>query len=179
MTDYTIDWPEYRASLPVETVSPQRYDAVAGAWRDCDNAQAGDSPDALRVISFNTWFKDFRRDLRDPALVDLLRQCNADLVLLQEVTEELFEQLLDATWVRDSYAVVRSPFSRSSIPKHGLMLLSRWPIACATAYPLPTHMGRRLLVAEVTIGSAVLVAATTHLESMDNAPIRAEQLAFI
>lgn len=127
-------------------------------------------PVPVRVASWNVWFDDHRWAQRSAALLATLRQRDLDVIALQEVTPRLLDALLGAPWIRDDYQV-----SELEVIGYDVIILSRLPMSRVATVPLPSAMGRRVIVAELTCG---LEVATTHLESTrPMAAVRAEQLA--
>jgi tyrosyl-DNA phosphodiesterase 2 len=108
---------------------------------------------------------------RDAVLAELRRR-EPDVIALQEVTPELLAAIFEEPWVRAAYQV-----SELEVLGYDVLLLSRIPILRMVTVPLPTEMGRRLLVAELSCG---LHVATIHLESTrECADRRATQLRMI
>lgn len=127
-------------------------------------------PVPVRIASWNVWFDDDRWAQRSAALLATLRQRDLDVIALQEVTQGLLDALLGSQWIRNDYQV-----SELEVIGYDVIILSRLPVYRVATAPLPSTMGRRLIVAELTCG---LEVATTHLESTRSmAAVRAEQLA--
>lgn len=171
-----IDFPGYGAGPGVQPLAIQRFET--GAWRSVASLETDARLETLRVVTYNTWFQGANRELRYAGLLDALNACGADMIMLQEATVQLLEALTAADWVRSRYCFVRAPFRSDAIPSHGLMLLSRLPLHSVQLHPLPTHMGRALLLSQARINGRGFAFATTHLESMKPyADVRARQLA--
>jgi endonuclease/exonuclease/phosphatase family metal-dependent hydrolase len=118
------------------------------------------------------WFGDHRFDQRRDALLAELERRQVDVIALQEVTEPLLQALRAAPWVRSHYQLCEL-----EAPGYDVIILSRLTMRRMTSLPLPSEMGRRLLVAELACG---LHVATVHLESTSEcAENRAEQLRII
>lgn len=130
----------------------------------------------LSVLTWNVWFGGHRFDERCPALVERCYRADADLIALQEVTPELFEHLRAAPWLRD-YQL--SDPDGSTLGDYGVLILSRHPLHSIELHPLPTRMGRSLLVADVAGPDEPVSFATAHLESQDDAALRAQQLGIV
>lgn len=156
--------------MDVLTYAPFRFDGQM--WRDRSPVAEVTAPIDLRIITWNVWFGDHRFKERRAALLATLAQRRADVIALQEVTESLLAAIFDEPWVRAAYQV-----SELDVLGYDVVVLSRVPIVRMTSLPLPTEMGRRLLVARLACG---LDVATVHLESIAvSAPARAEQLRII
>jgi len=146
-------------------------DFIAGSWDDAPNVERTAHVD-VRLLTWNVWFGGHMFDERRDALFAELQRRRADVIALQEVTQELLLALLEEPWVRAAYQV-----SERELISYDVVLLSRLPIRRMAEVKLPTDMGRRLLVAELACGLAV---ATVHLESEhEQAITRANQLAII
>jgi tyrosyl-DNA phosphodiesterase 2 len=113
--------------------------------------------------------------LRIPRLFEVMRDANADVLLLQEVAPWFVELLERDGWLRDYEAAQID--GRLALP-NGQMILSRFPIARSRTRRLSGKQGRTVLVSEVTLpGGDAIVLATTHMESfLEDGPIRARQL---
>ncbi|MEO8700435.1 MAG: endonuclease/exonuclease/phosphatase family protein [Kofleriaceae bacterium] len=148
------------------------FSLVNGEWKEAPRA-ATESPVALRVLTWNTWFGDHMFDERRAALLVELERRRPDVIALQEVTPDLLTALADAPWVRNAYQLSEIELWQ----RYDIALLARQPIRRLTALELPTQMGRRLLVAELACG---LTVGTVHLESMkESSEPRARQLGLI
>lgn len=108
----------------------------------------------MRILTWNVWFgqRAFRRRAR--ALIHELARRRPDVVALQEVTPPL-RQMLDEELAGYELHGGDSPFG------YDVLLLTRVPVRAITSLPLPSDMGRRLLVADLD----GLTVATVHLES--------------
>ena len=141
------------------------------SWDDAPRVDRS-APTDVRLITWNVWFGGHMFDERCEALLAELQRRRADVIALQEVTRELFFDLLHEPWVRAAYQV-----SPKAMRAYDVVILSRLPIRRVVEVALPTSMGRRLVVAELACGLAV---ATVHLESTrEEATTRAAQLAVI
>jgi len=151
------------------TFAPQIF--TAGSWDDAPHAGRSDRVD-VRLLTWNVWFGGHMFDERREALLAELQRRRADVIALQEVTQELLSALLEEPWVRAAYQV-----SELAVGSYDVAILSRLPIRRMAKVALPTDMGRRLVVAELACGLAV---ATVHLESTrTEAATRALQLGVI
>ena len=145
---------------------------VDGAWRHAAPAGAGPAVD-VRALTWNVWFGEHALAARTDALLTELAHRRTDVIALQEVTPEVLERLLAEPWVRAAYQTSTAALTQG----YDVVILSRLPVATVEVVPLPTRMGRRLVIARLACGLAV---ATVHLESMkDSAEARAAQLAVI
>jgi endonuclease/exonuclease/phosphatase family metal-dependent hydrolase len=129
----------------------------------------------LRVLTYNVLADPVEVPLRVPRLFEIMRDANADLLMLQEVAPWFVELLERDGWLRDYEAAHID--GRLALP-NGQMILSRFPIARSRARQLSGRQGRTVLVSEITLSTTdAIVLATTHMESyLEDGPIRAQQL---
>ncbi len=118
-------------------------------------------PDALRVVTWNVWFGDWQRELRQRALWRAIEALDPDVVCLQEVVPRHLagveiRRLRDrGYWVSDR-----------RIRDYDVIMVCRRPVLAHERMPLPSVMGRELLVVRLDTNPALTVA-TVHLESTD------------
>ncbi len=145
---------------------------LAGAWSDVEEEPGG--PARLRVLTLNTWFDDYQRNARMRAQLALFEELKPDVIALQEVTSDGLLWLEHSSWIQAHYAMP----SRASVPLadagYGVTLCVRGPVQSFEYHPLPSGMGRGVLVADLGGGVGI---GTVHLESMRfNGDLRALQL---
>jgi tyrosyl-DNA phosphodiesterase 2 len=161
--------------MPVE-LRPFVFDAPSGEWIE-DRAvhPAAAPPAAITVVTWNVWFAPYSFEARFRALLEGIRAQRPDVVCLQEIVADSLEMLLAEPWVRAGYRV--SDASGATFDSYGVVILSRLPVRALAVHELPSHMGRRLVVAELDVGGGGLVVGSVHLESLKhNREVRAEQL---
>lgn len=152
------------------------FDPSSGTWvEDRAARHVAAPPTALTVVTWNVWFAPYCFEPRCRALLEVVRAQLPDVVCLQEITLDSLEMLLAEPWVRAEYRV--SDARGDTFDSYGVVILSRLPVRALAIHELPSHMGRRLLVAELDTGDSRLVVGTVHLESLKhNRDARAEQL---
>jgi tyrosyl-DNA phosphodiesterase 2 len=153
--------PEENA-CPTLTLAPHRFDGGEGVWRREPLRQAL-LPRRLTLVTYNLWFGDFRWRDRLRAVLDIVRACRPDLVALQEATPRHLGPILEEDWVRREFRV--SDTDGSSVEPHGVLTLSRLPLAGLKLCELPSQKDRKLLIAELGSGRRSLVVGNVHLES--------------
>lgn len=131
---------------------------VGGEWKSAPKVPAG-VPVDIRLLTYNVWFGAHMFEERRAALLAELERRRPDVICLQEVTKELLDVLIDAPWITRGYTVSDIELFQT----YDVVILSRLPIKKLSSLPLPTQMGRRLLVAELACGLSI---GTVHLESM-------------
>ncbi|NEQ99600.1 MAG: endonuclease/exonuclease/phosphatase family protein [Cyanothece sp. SIO2G6] len=136
-----------------------------------------DSRPSLTVATFNIWFSDYYFEERCAATLGLLQEKRPDIIVLQEVTPEFWEQVLRSPWIQQEYQL--SDIQGDSVNPYGVLIMSRVPICDWQIVPLPSEMGRHLVLASSFLNHAMLTFASVHLESLDRAQTRSEQLTQI
>jgi tyrosyl-DNA phosphodiesterase 2 len=133
------------------------------------------SRDRLVLLTYNVWFGEFMWRERFAALLDVVCACRPDLVALQEVTPRHLEYLLAVDWVRREFRI--SDITGSTLQPHGVLLLSRLPLRNSALQELPGNKDRKMLMAELGLGSRSVCIGNLHLESSPQAtPVRLAQL---
>ncbi|MCK8501089.1 poly(A) polymerase [Myxococcus fulvus] len=147
-----------------------RYDARAGDWMKSPSSAPGDArlaPERLTVATFNVLFDLYDREKlatehRTPAALALLRETDADVIVLQEVTAPFLRALLAEGWVRERYHVSDGPEANTVVP-YGQVLLSSEPLA--SVWQRVFSRDKRLIVGELRLAGGPLWVATPHLTS--------------
>lgn len=158
----------------IQSLDAFRFVPSIGAWRP-----AGAEPDVARdrlvLVTYNVWFGEFRWQERFAALLDLVRDCDPDLIALQEVTPRHLQYLLADSWVRREYRL--SDVTGATLQPHGVLMLSRVPLRGLGLRELSSNKDRKLLVAELGMGVRSTCVGNLHLESSASAtPLRLAQL---
>jgi tyrosyl-DNA phosphodiesterase 2 len=131
----------------------------------------------MTLATFNIWFDPYHARERHDAIMGLLEARRPDVIALQEVTTESLALVLSKPWIRAEYQP--SDVDGRTLDRYGVVLLSRIPARRMTLLPLPSGMGRKLLVFEVEVDGMTVNAATVHLESLKESDTRGKQLAAI
>lgn len=138
-------------------------------------AAAPPGPEPLTLLTWNVWFGAFKQAARTAALLAEIDWRAPEVVALQEITLESLELVLAHPTIRARYHV--SDIEGTTFERYGVLLLSRAPFAELALLPLPSQMGRRVVVGKLPSGLAV---ATVHLESTAPcAAARASQLGIL
>ncbi|MCC6523455.1 MAG: endonuclease/exonuclease/phosphatase family protein [Polyangiaceae bacterium] len=125
----------------------------------------------LRLVTWNVWFGDWEREARWRALWERLEPLEPDIVCLQEVVPETLASRQIGALRRRGYWV-----SDRRLRDYDVIVAARTGVAAHERVPLPSGMGRELLVAKLA-GAPPLTVATVHLESLaDSTPLRVAQL---
>ncbi|MFE6503892.1 RNA repair domain-containing protein [Kitasatospora sp. NPDC057738] len=125
----------------------------------------------LRVATWNTLWDRYDADRiatarRRPLLLAALEAADADVIALQEVEPALVALLLAAPWIRAGYTLGADPLG-PDVDDHGLLLLSRLPVATAGRHALGPH--KAVAALSVRTGGTPLTVAAVHLSS-DHSP---------
>ena len=154
---------------------PGRFNPGRRKWEIVKTSTEALHLPALTLVTYNVWFSNRYRSARFAALLHIVRNCNADIIALQEITADHLEVLLAEEWIRESYYL--SDIKGTTIKPYGVLLLSRLPMTDLIIHELPSIMYRKLVVGEFFINGQIIKVATVHLESMkESAPERIEQL---
>ena len=152
-----------------QTPPRRRSEADVGVW---DAALGGMEPVAsrFRVVTWNVWFDDLRKGVRQEALMLQTLEQRPDAICLQEVTASFQETLMASSKLMALYNV-----SPNVIRGYGTLILVRrdWgPVEWQELTDVPTDQGRTIVVAAFRD----IVLATVHLESLDSQLYRRAQL---
>jgi tyrosyl-DNA phosphodiesterase 2 len=154
---------------------PGKFNSQTGVWNTEIYSSTNLNISELTMVTFNVWFEDYYALERCEALLQIVKECDADIICLQEIKLRYLNYILDQPWVQADYYV--SDYIGNTIHPYGVFLLSRLPIACLHFHYLPSVMGRKLLVATFELNHQKMQVATVHLESMPMfAPTRKRQL---
>lgn len=166
---------EVRSAGENTSIFPAAFDRNKAKWSHVDDSGTNVNADTLTLATLNTWFGDYYFKERWRAITELLRETNADIIALQEMTCASLKLILKEDWIRDEYFI--SDIAGSTLSSYGVMLLSRIPIKFLNLHPLTSVMGRHVLIAEFEINGERLLVGTSHLESLrHSARIRYIQL---
>ena len=131
----------------------------------------------ITVATFNIWFDQHHARERHDAIMGLLEARRPDVIALQEVTSASLALVLAKPWIRAEYQP--SDVDGRTLDRYGVVLLSRIPTRRMTLLPLPSGMGRKLLVFELEVDGMTVNVATVHLESLKESDARGVQLGLI
>jgi len=143
-----------------------RFDRSTGEWTSVPPPES-QAQARLTCVTFNIWFGSFYQEERAAATVDLLEQCDADVIALQEATPPFLKLLRDRPWVRAGYAL--SDTLGVTVRPYGVLLLTRATPRRLALERLPSLQGRHLLLADLELNGQTTRIATAHLESKRDA----------
>ncbi|MBD2238503.1 DUF504 domain-containing protein [Aulosira sp. FACHB-113] len=134
-------------------------------WQINTQKAAAINLETLTIASFNVLCDLYDKEKiatekRLPAIVEQLRQCNADIIAIQEATPALVELLLSQTWVRNYY--ISESSTAEKVRPYGNLLLSRLPFTLVE-HQFSGH--KRVLVGSCEINGQLLHIAVVHLTS--------------
>ncbi|WP_339375947.1 poly(A) polymerase [Calothrix sp. NIES-2098] len=140
-----------------------KYDSQG--WQPDLQPIAAFNVESLTIVSFNVLCDLYEQDKietekRLPVIVEQLRQCNADIIAIQEATPALVELLLSQTWVRNYY--ISESNTAETVRPYGNLLLSRLPFTLVE-HQFSGH--KRVLVGSCEINAQLLHIAVVHLTS--------------
>ena len=136
-------------------------------------------PRTLTLVTYNVLADPDTKAKRVPALLKLLDETDADIIVLQEAATWFLHSLRAEPWV--SAGKYQFPTGQGGpIAARGLFIMAKHPIARFQAWPMPGRQGRALLVTTINIDGHTTLVATVHLESLLEAgPTRAAQLDLV
>ncbi|BAY24015.1 RNA 2',3'-cyclic phosphodiesterase [Calothrix sp. NIES-2100] len=134
-------------------------------WQLDTQKAASVNLETLEIASFNVLCDLYEKEKiatekRLPAIIEQLRQCNADIIAIQEATPALAELLLSQTWVRNYY--ISESSTAETVRPLGNLLLSRLPFTLVE-HQFSGH--KRVLVGSCEINGQLLHIAVVHLTS--------------
>jgi endonuclease/exonuclease/phosphatase family metal-dependent hydrolase len=142
----------------------------------------------MRVLTWNLWWRFADPDRRLPAILEVLRREEPDLVGLQEVWADdrtnLAERLateLGLHWAYGPAGDQRPWQERIGDPSYrfGVAVLSRWPIRDEKVYDLPHDPSRPALSVTVEAPHGGVPFVTTHLSVLPGSARRMAQLEWL
>ncbi|MEM6752975.1 MAG: RNA repair domain-containing protein [Cyanobacteria bacterium P01_C01_bin.38] len=146
-----------------ERIPVYKYDTQG--WQPTEDLSKSVKSNSLTIASFNVLHDLYEKEKiqtekRLPAIVEHLRQCDADIIAIQEATPDLLELLLYENWVRDYY--ISDSIAAKTIQPFGNLLLSRLPFT-AVEHEFSTH--KKAMVGSWFINGELLQVAVVHLTS--------------
>jgi endonuclease/exonuclease/phosphatase family metal-dependent hydrolase len=155
-----------------------------GACRDRTEATASPAPGARRahgrtgaltLLTYNVLGDRSLAEARGPALLEIIRESDADIVALQEVRRWFLARLLAEPWFAERYR--GTTHEGGHMVARGLYVMSSFPIERTVTELLPGAQLRMALVVTIRVNNRTLALADVHLESpLDAGPVRARQL---
>ncbi|MCT7951301.1 RNA repair domain-containing protein [Ancylothrix sp. C2] len=157
------------------------YQNISQSWQPQHQVESV-SLSQLTVVTYNVLCDTHESERiqtakRIPAIISQIKNCNADIIALQEATPALLQALLSETWLRDYF--ISEPANTSQLTPYGLLLISRLPFTLKD-YRFSSH--KRVLVASFSINNQPLQVAVVHLTSnraYNAAELQTEQLKII
>jgi endonuclease/exonuclease/phosphatase family metal-dependent hydrolase len=130
------------------------------------------APITLRLLSYNVLVDPIFIETRIPALLNVLREAQADVIALQEVAPWFYRILMAQAWARAYNHTAYDPRASG-----GQFILSRLPLRKSSLYVLPGRQLRTAVFAQISLDNQVVAVGTTHLESLlEDGAVRARQL---
>ena len=132
----------------------------------------------IKVVTYNVQRRPIFEKQRVPALLQILKDSNADMIALQEVKAWFVNYLMRQPWVRVQY--LTSTYSKVKTPQGQLFLLSKFPIVKTEKIPLMSDTYRSFLKITLKISQKSLVVGIVHLDHrLETGRMRAHQLDYI
>eukprot|EP01038_Epipyxis_sp_PR26KG_P009614 gene9614-12946_t len=138
---------------------------------------------AISVISWNVWFDTFAQIRRYDRILSICALHQPDFICFQEVTTGFIDALKHSALLMNDYSCSDENLDGSTVEPYGVLILTKRSInAKFCFYPMPSRMERKLLTATCEFStseigkSAAFCIGTVHLESLNSANLRKEQL---
>lgn len=128
----------------------------------------------LRFVTYNVLADEDPSGQRVLKLLEILRNTDADIIVLQEVAPWFATVLLKEPWVQSYHRPLKGG---KTFIAHEYLVLSRFPILDTESVPLPGNQHRAYFAVTIQLPTGPAKVATCHLESLlEDGPIRAQQL---
>ena len=115
----------------------------------------------IKLLSWNIYFDDESGNERYPAILQILERSEADIIFLQEVTDQFLETLFK-TRKLSNYKF----FNIDNNQSYRNIILSRVTVAHSCSIVLPSNMNREVPFVDINISNVVHRFASIHLESL-------------
>ncbi|MCJ8280840.1 MAG: RNA repair domain-containing protein [Rivularia sp. ALOHA_DT_140] len=157
-----VDEEEKSAIFNQKTV----YKYESESWQSIDDLSKSVKLNYFTIASFNILCDIYEKDKiqtekRLPVIVEELRQCDADIIGIQEATPDFVNYILAQDWVRDFYYVSESSTAEKN-QSFGNLLLSRLPFTLVE-HEFSAH--KHVLIGSWFINDELLQLAVVHLTS--------------
>ncbi|MEL7244594.1 MAG: poly(A) polymerase [Cyanobacteria bacterium J06573_2] len=134
-------------------------------WQPVENISKSVKSEYLTIASYNVLCDVYEKDKiqtekRLPAIFEELRQCDADIIAIQEATPDFVRFLLAQDWVQNYY--VSESSNAENIQTFGNLILSRLPF---TLVEYKFSIQKHVLVGSWFINNELLQVAAVHLTS--------------
>lgn len=130
----------------------------------------------LSVLTWNVWFDALQKRTRYEEIFKVCRTLAPDIVCFQEATPFFLTMLKEHEHsMKELYSF--SDYSIENINPYGVISLCRKDL-CASFkhFEMTTDMNRKLLITHIETSKGEIVIGNVHLESLDSAPTRRDQL---
>jgi len=153
-----------------------KFNRTKSNWEEykLDKKELMVKKDSFSLLTYNIYFDKNSLSERLPTLMKLMKESNVDVICIQEAIVPFMDELLQQDWVRDEYYSSHIKFKYPS--EYDVRIISKIPFQNISYWKIPSNMGRKLLVAEYSINGSQFAVATIHLESLNNAIARRDQL---
>jgi len=138
-------------------------------------------PTTMRFLNWNIWWRFGPWEQRQPAILETLRELDADIITLQEVWADDSISQAEILARELGYAHVFAPAMTMNRLGFGNAILSRWPIISSESLELPGREesleGRCIVQAEIDGPRGNLAVFATHLNyRYEHSHIRQQQV---
>ena len=141
------------------------YRYVGNEWKIFAEKIGSVAPDTLTIASYNILsdlheVDKIQTDKRLPVILHELRQTQADIIALQEVTPTSIAFILETDWVKDYY--ITEVVNANNVKPYGNLIMSRLPFELVE-HQFSGH--KRVLVGKWQINDRSIHLANVHLTS--------------
>ncbi|KAL6050999.1 Endonuclease [Balamuthia mandrillaris] len=167
-------------------LAPYRWDPEEEAWLPMEKKtrqQVNVETNEIRVATYNVLFDLYMKEhihteKRLPAIFDLLKNLDADIIALQEVTQIFLIQLLSQDWMKDRY--LSDCDAGYTVTPYGQLLISKYPFYGLSMHKYSKY--KKVIMGEFVINGELLYVPVIHLTSdrtLDPSTKRAQQVEVV
>jgi endonuclease/exonuclease/phosphatase family metal-dependent hydrolase len=133
--------------------------------------------ETLKLLTYNVLADDVAVKTRVPALFKILKDSDADIIVLQESTKWFLKLLLEEPWLKKYHLTTKE---KTSAYQGEYVILSKQQMQSTVMMQLPGKQERCAFMGIISWNGRSLAVATSHLESfLQDGPMRAKQLDII
>lgn len=129
----------------------------------------------LSLLTWNVWFDSLQREARYEEIFKVCRALAPDVICFQEATPFFLSMLKGDSTLSNTYSF--SDNAGKSVSPYGTLSLCRKELGGVFQHTeMLTDMNRKLLTTRIETTRGDICIGNVHLESLDSAPVRREQL---
>lgn len=169
--------PEFPASI-LECITLEQSSIVSGKLKKASPSK-GVKLNQLSILTFNVLrYSTANGEKRISHIFDILRESQADIIGLNDVSYEFYKSLLSEDWMKDYY-ITSTQLSNDKLFL-GSLLITRIPHQQVLEYKLPTRSNKTIRVSKIDVNNKPLNFVHIHLdESKLDVKLRIRQMTEI